>query len=185
MTEAQGIVIAAIIAVGGAALAYLAGRHQVRDQAFVEHAQWLRTQRLQAYTDYLVKFDEVTARARHLCARTDELRWEERWGTPQFDPDEAANDLIQGATDMGEAIPAAQTVVSIFGNEACARGAADLRAALPELRDIVIRYINGGQGVDVANVDTLVTEKRAAYLASVRDDLTAAPQPKKRTQRQA
>ncbi|MEU8679107.1 hypothetical protein [Streptomyces sp. NPDC048560] len=67
--------IAASVTLAGAVIAYRAGRRQVRDQGEIAHSQWLRTQREQAYVEYLttcevandaiykcsIKFDEVLA----------------------------------------------------------------------------------------------------------------------------
>ncbi|QIY60391.1 hypothetical protein HEP85_38565 [Streptomyces sp. RPA4-2] len=63
MNEAWGAVVAAVAAgvfgVGGALLGIYVGRKQTTDQAHVEHEQWLRGQRREAYIAYLASWDEV------------------------------------------------------------------------------------------------------------------------------
>ncbi|MCX4451590.1 hypothetical protein [Streptomyces sp. NBC_01789] len=53
MWEQWGTVVAALIGFGGVFVGLLIGRRQVTDQAKVEHEQWLRGQRQEAYTRLL------------------------------------------------------------------------------------------------------------------------------------
>lgn len=61
MSESWGMVAAAIAAgllgIGGVLLGLVVGRRQVSDQAQVEHGQWLRGQRLEAYLEFLRAWD--------------------------------------------------------------------------------------------------------------------------------
>lgn len=57
MSESWGMLAAAIAAgllgIGGVLLGLVVGRRQVSDQAQVEHGQWLRGQRMEAYLEFL------------------------------------------------------------------------------------------------------------------------------------
>ncbi|WP_331758856.1 hypothetical protein OH782_42450 (plasmid) [Streptomyces sp. NBC_01544] len=59
MTDGWGTVAAAAIAVIGAFVGLFVGRRQVRDQAQVEHGQWLRGQRQEAYSTFLAAWDQA------------------------------------------------------------------------------------------------------------------------------
>ncbi|WP_336323238.1 hypothetical protein [Streptomyces lavendofoliae] len=56
--------VAATVTLGGAVIAYRAGRRQVRDQGSIEHAHWLRGQREQAYLNFLASCEKATAAGR-------------------------------------------------------------------------------------------------------------------------
>lgn len=50
-------VAAGVFGIGGAWIGFLGGRRQTTDQAQVEHQQWLRGQRQEAYTGFLSTWD--------------------------------------------------------------------------------------------------------------------------------
>ncbi|MEU3260981.1 hypothetical protein ABZ694_24865 [Streptomyces albidoflavus] len=68
MTEAWGVVIAAlvagVVAVAGSFIGLYVGRRQVQDQASAEHEQWLRNQQKEAYSKYLAAWDKAFADVR-------------------------------------------------------------------------------------------------------------------------
>lgn len=59
MTEGWGTVAAAAIGFAGLFVGLIVGRRQVRDQAQVEHGQWLRAQRQEAYVAFLDRWDQA------------------------------------------------------------------------------------------------------------------------------
>ncbi|WP_371605025.1 hypothetical protein OG345_42160 (plasmid) [Streptomyces sp. NBC_01220] len=59
MAEGWGMVAAAAIALVGVLCGLFIGRRQVRDQAQVEHGQWLRGQRQEAYANFLTAWNEM------------------------------------------------------------------------------------------------------------------------------
>ncbi|WP_030984059.1 hypothetical protein [Streptomyces sp. NRRL WC-3744] len=79
MTEAWGAVVAAliagIVAVAGSFIGVYVGRRQVRDEAQIEHEQWLRGQRQEAYAAFLAEWDKAYLGMRHEVARLTE-QWE-------------------------------------------------------------------------------------------------------------
>ncbi|MGY3845079.1 hypothetical protein ACWV2X_07520 [Streptomyces hydrogenans] len=64
--------IAASVTLAGAVIAYRAGRRQVRDQGDIAHSQWLRTQREQAYVEYLSGCEAATDAVYKCCLKFDE-----------------------------------------------------------------------------------------------------------------
>jgi hypothetical protein len=54
-------VAAGVFALGGAWVGFLGGRRQTTDQAAVEHAQWLRGQRQEAYIRFLEEWERALA----------------------------------------------------------------------------------------------------------------------------
>lgn len=67
MTEAWGVVIAALVAVAGSFIGLYVGRRQVQDEAQVEHEQWLRGQRQEAYAALLSALDEAEKGMDHIA----------------------------------------------------------------------------------------------------------------------
>ncbi|MGX1909404.1 hypothetical protein ACWIID_11115 [Streptomyces phaeochromogenes] len=65
--------LAASVTLLGAAVAYKAGRRQVRDQAAVEHEQWVRGQREQAYVDFLGACERATEAVHQCREQADDL----------------------------------------------------------------------------------------------------------------
>lgn len=67
MSDAWGMVVAAavsgVLAIVAGVLAYKSGRRQVKDQAVVEHEQWLRDQRQEAYLGFLQSLDRMLGHA--------------------------------------------------------------------------------------------------------------------------
>lgn len=61
MTEAWGMIIAALVALAGTFGGLMIGRRQVEDQARIEHEQWLRDQRQRAYGRFLTAWDAAFA----------------------------------------------------------------------------------------------------------------------------
>lgn len=184
MTEAWGIVIAAIIAVAGTVVGYFAGRRQVRDQALVEHEQWLRAQRQEAYYTFLTEFDEVVSEALRICDRADLIRGESNAGTLQGDDVDLLNDGVDMAHGLGGGVAAAQDRVAIIGEETTTAFAAELLDTLPALIDIAANYTGHrgeSDGPARPRIEALVAAKRAPYVATVRASLLKAPAPHRQT----
>lgn len=89
--------VAASVTLLGAAVAYRAGRRQVRDQGSIEHAHWLRGQREQAYLAFLASCERATAAGR---LRRD--LWERMHGGPTPD-DEIVSQLRDEVQSVGRA----------------------------------------------------------------------------------
>lgn len=104
MNEAWGAVVAAIAAgvfgLVGAWLGHRAGRRQTTDQATVEHGQWLRGQRQEAYLGLLDAFDETKKRLQTVVDQWDETAREadqQGWADSEFE--EEIDSRVQAAVD--------------------------------------------------------------------------------------
>ncbi|MEU1107108.1 hypothetical protein ABZ408_40155 [Streptomyces tibetensis] len=79
MTEGWGAVaaalIAGVVAVAGSFIGIYVGRRQVQDEAHIEHEQWLRDQRQEAYAAFLAKWDAAYTGMKQEVARLTE-QWE-------------------------------------------------------------------------------------------------------------
>lgn len=64
---------ASVVTLAGSAIAYQAGRRQVRDQGAIEHAHWLRGQREQAYLSFLASCERAAAAGRSRRNLVDEI----------------------------------------------------------------------------------------------------------------
>ncbi|SEC64457.1 hypothetical protein [Streptomyces sp. PAN_FS17] len=127
VNEAWAAIIAAIAAgvfgVGGAYVGLVAGRRQTADQAHVEHGQWLRGQRQEAYLMFLDAWD---------AAMKDFQDFQGRW-----------DGLVQEAREYGE-LPAPSETAESTVNEVWAAVRVPLeRAELlgPKAVDLAVREI--------------------------------------------
>jgi hypothetical protein len=68
-----GSIAAGIFALGGAYIGFLGGRRQTADQANVEHGQWLRNQRQEAYVQLLDSWDQAVDALEEIVDHWDEL----------------------------------------------------------------------------------------------------------------
>ncbi|MGY0065182.1 hypothetical protein ACWY4P_53680 (plasmid) [Streptomyces sp. LZ34] len=91
MSDAWGTVIASVVAVvgtiGGIGIGLIVGRRQLADQSAVEHGQWLRGQRQEAYLAFLDKFDRIMAVGHEFWEGIDEFVQDDRAGELDEDPD--------------------------------------------------------------------------------------------------
>ncbi|MET9791440.1 hypothetical protein [Streptomyces canus] len=92
MTAEQATVVAAVIGVVGGLAGVYIGRWQVRDEAVVEHEQWLRGQRQEAYTALLAAWDASVLKLIDLPP--DEEYWAHLEATYEGDPVEATKEGI-------------------------------------------------------------------------------------------
>ncbi|MEU7659386.1 MULTISPECIES: hypothetical protein [Streptomyces] len=93
MTAEQATVIAALIGVVGVLAGVCFGRWQVRDEAVVEHEQWLRGQRQEAFTVLLASWDASILKLIDLPPSNDE-EWDHREATYEGDLIEATEEYI-------------------------------------------------------------------------------------------
>ncbi|KOV73747.1 hypothetical protein ADL00_03985 [Streptomyces sp. AS58] len=93
MTAEQATVIAALIGVVGGLAGVCIGRWQVRDEAVVEHEQWLRGQRQEAYTALLAAWDASILKLIDLLPSDDE-HWAHLEATYEGDLIEATEESI-------------------------------------------------------------------------------------------
>jgi hypothetical protein len=79
MTDGWGTVLSAVIAVAGTLAGLHFGRRQVADQATVEHGQWLRGQRQDAYVQFLDAWDAAMRGLQDIVDGLDSAFFDEEW----------------------------------------------------------------------------------------------------------
>ncbi|MFD5227021.1 hypothetical protein ACFWJ5_00480 [Streptomyces qaidamensis] len=123
--------IAAIVTLAGAVIAYRAGSRQVRDQGDIAHSHWLRTQREQAYVEYLSAC-EMAADAIYKCSlRLDEVIIS--ISNPQFSgnrAEEAASIGIDEAYELVDSSQSALNRIIMLGPDVLAEQAEKVKRAL-------------------------------------------------------
>ncbi|QNE27608.1 hypothetical protein [Streptomyces sp. INR7] len=125
--------IAASVTLAGAAIAYRAGRRQVRDQGEIAHSQWLRTQREQAYVEYVTAC-EIANDAIYKCS----LRFDEVLAdvsSPQFAGNRAEAVFHIGIDEAYNLVDASQNPLNriiMLGPDNVAAQAEQLRRALAD-----------------------------------------------------
>jgi hypothetical protein len=72
-------------------ISYRAGRRQTTDQATVEHGQWLRGQRQQAFATYLEAWDRAQQALEDIAKNIDEHTSPEYFDQERYDEEVAAN----------------------------------------------------------------------------------------------
>lgn len=91
MDQGWAAIIAAIVAgaaaLGGIGIGLIVGRRQLADQTAVEHGQWLRSQRQEAYLAFLDEFDRIMATGHEFWEGIDEFVRDDRAGELNEDPD--------------------------------------------------------------------------------------------------
>ncbi|MER6374857.1 hypothetical protein ABT255_42345 [Streptomyces mirabilis] len=136
MGDQWGTVVAALIGVGGVFGGVFLGRRQVTDQAAVEHGQWLRGQRREAYAALLEGWDAG-------LARFDEVveNWEgEHHAAETYEGDgwlESERSIHERTYDAFVAVKRVIERVELLGPESVDAAAVRLLAALRAVRDAV------------------------------------------------
>jgi len=136
MTEGWGMVVAAAIALIGVLCGLLIGRRQVRDQAQVEHGQWLRGQRQEAYVQFLDVWDgamrafevilEESDQRKQLARYEDEQRNVDGWGN-------LAEEIFGEVEQISGPVNEALERVRLLGPESLEKAAVNLEDALKGL----------------------------------------------------
>lgn len=188
MTDAWGAVVAAVAAgvfgVGGALVGVFVGRKQTTDQAYVEHEQWLRGQRREAYVAYLAAFDDARSKVedvvRFLPRHIDPASYDEG----QFEQQRRSF----FATEIGEAMfptLAAFEAVKLLGPDGVARAAEEMNERLDQLAGDVAGY-----GLHASSADDCAARQsafnstsfdayrlRQSFFEAAREVMMRAPKP--------
>ncbi|MFD4339022.1 hypothetical protein ACFWPP_17840 [Streptomyces anulatus] len=184
MTEAWAAIIAAVIAgvltmVGGH-MGFRAGRQQVRDQAQVEHEQWLRGQRQEAYADFLAVWDAAYAALKQEVTRTAE-HWE-TMATNDLDVDFDEDDLnhAHAVADVTmRSMRAPQERVLLLGPERVDHAVERIGRALHVLQDAFVDHLApiavSRPAVRWTEAVEAMEEARTGMLAVMRSEVRSAP----------
>ncbi|MFE2128070.1 hypothetical protein [Streptomyces amritsarensis] len=175
MTEGWGMVVAAAIALAGVLCGLFVGRRQVRDQAQVEHGQWLRGQRQEAYVRFIAAWDEGIPKfeARIL---TDE---DDRWIGSMDESMEEIGDMA--ATTMHkeqEPLRAAAERVQMLGPEEVEDAVSGMLNTVDDLiMGIVAQYAEGNRDNLASYWEAMgqTGPRRATFVSAAQGVLRTAP----------
>ena len=186
MSDTAATIITAIagglFALGAAYIGYRGGRRQTADQAQVEHQQWLRGQRQEAYVQFLEYWEKALA----LYADMEEY-WHEDW--IYVHPDYEGDPTDDMAQTIGEAAqkpindlrPFLERVI-ILGPTTVEKTARELNTTLIELRQQIGQQIPGFGPPDATwgefhRLMSWAPEQRQMFVKAARDVMRAAPRP--------
>ncbi|WP_131815933.1 hypothetical protein [Streptomyces sp. 3213.3] len=172
------IVVALIVAVSALGGTFL-GRRQVTDQAAVEHGQWLRGQRQEAYTALLEAWDGGRKRFDEMVEN-----WEgEHYRAEHFEGDgwlESEKSIYQDTYEIFEAVKRAIERVELLGPEDVDTAAVQLTNALRVVRDAVRSKAGSEDWPDWTVYNEALERADAArhgFLTAARVATRAAPRP--------
>jgi len=178
MTEGWGMVAAAAVALIGVFSGLFIGRRQVRDQAQVEHGQWLRGQRQEAFVALIAAWDEVIPKFEAHVLDDDQAEYIDRMDAW----DEAG--MSMAATLEKERAPLRRAAerVQMLGPEQVDQAVAAMLTAAEQLTVGIMRqYPSSGPGtLDVYwEAQGEVDARRESFLAAARDALRQTPDTKR------
>ncbi|KUN47426.1 hypothetical protein [Streptomyces olivochromogenes] len=179
MAQQWGTVVAALIGVGGAFGGIFLGRRQVTDQAAVEHGQWLRGQRQEAYVALLEAWDTGVKRFDERVEN-----WEdEHYAAENFEGngwEESEKSIYHRTHEIAETVQRAIERVELLGPKSVDDASVRLTDALGALKDAV-RSKAGGEEWPDWTAYREATEKtdaaRRGFLMASRETMRAAPRP--------
>lgn len=179
MGEQLGTVLAALIGVVGALGGTFLGRRQVGDQAAVEHGQWLRGQRQEAYGALLEVWNAG-------LKRFDEMveNWEgEHHAAETFEGDgwlESERSIYRDTYEIFETVKRAIERVELLGPEDVDTAAAQMTSALRAVRGAVRSKAGSEDWPDSTAYNEALAQADAArrgFLTAARVATRSAPRP--------
>ncbi|WP_158697124.1 hypothetical protein [Streptomyces hokutonensis] len=178
------IVVALIVAVSALGGTFL-GRRQVADEAAVEHGQWLRGQRQEAFAALLVSWDDGLKQLDDLVGN-----WEgAHYAAEHFQGngwEELEKSIREDTHEAFEAVKRVIERVQLLGPPAVDDAAVQLVAALTVLRDAVRSRAGGEDWPDwdayAAATERVVTA-RDGFLQAAKVATQEAPRPGSRRRR--
>ncbi|MGW2707095.1 hypothetical protein [Streptomyces sp. NPDC001340] len=179
MNEAWGAVVAAVAAGGfgiiGILAGILVGRRQTTDQASVEHAQWLRGQRREAYIKFLEAWEKALAYY---------AQFQEQSGTwfqvpPDADPEPYYKEFDEAVSRPINKLRPFQERVFILGPTDLQLGAVAMNHTLIMLKDVLWRSFDRAEPDWVAYRGLLerADEQRRVFVRQAGDVMRTAPRP--------
>ncbi|MFC8332743.1 hypothetical protein [Streptomyces olivaceus] len=184
MSESWGAVVAAatggILGIAGTFTGLFIGRRQTTDQASVEHLQWLRDQRAEAYVSFLAAWDSaVTSMHNHTLGLIPRPPGETA-PTPRERMERVTTEVIEPV----KALDPLYERVQLLGPEAAATAATEMRQAASSISSDLVVYASQGpqEGETLwtgfAARITMLHEPRATFFLVARAQLMTAPRPK-------
>ena len=185
MSESWGAVVAAVAAgvfgIAGTFAGIFVGRRQTTDAAAVEHRQWLRGQRQEAYVAFLAAWDNLvramSAYARPQTEAEVSASYEEvdaDFIANVLEPSRAVATLLERVQLLGPELPSSAAVAMHEGAE----------AICGELTIYVMRIGPTGEGVgerwlEFAQRLGALSVLRATFFQEARAQIMTAPHPRK------
>ncbi|MFE7614311.1 hypothetical protein [Streptomyces sp. NPDC057496] len=126
MKDQWATIVAALIGFAGLFVGLILGRRQVTDQAQVEHGQWLRAQRQEAYVQLLDSWETAVRTSEDIVDDDSPQRAEEEgfdWG------EDIQPSIDRRVTEAWEPVWRAVERVELIGPDAVAESARRLRTA--------------------------------------------------------
>lgn len=168
------MVAAAAIALVGVLFGLVIGRRQVRDQAQVEHGQWLRGQRQEAFVNFLTAWDETIPQFQRRVLDADEIERidnADAWVV-------AHNAVFEALEEYRRPLQQAAERVQMLGPEAVEQAVNALLDTNTNLSEgILMQYLPARQDDLRTYCDAMdeVDAKRDVFLAASRDVLRQTP----------
>lgn len=181
--------VAGVVGVTGSLIGMRMGRRQVSDQAQVEHEQWLRGQRQEAYIAVLDAWDTAVKGLRRMIEEESEnqvlgTRYEEERDGHERDVWSALGERVRAEVDdlSVEAFKALERV-QVLGPESVDKTAINLEDALHLMCGAIRARTGTREWPDYAGFSEAVrvtTRARQVFMNASRSVLRSAPRPGKR-----
>lgn len=127
-------IVAAVAALGGIGIGLIVGRRQLADQTAVEHAQWLRSQRQEAYLAFLNEFDRIMDKGYEFWLGIDEFVEDHRAGVLVEDPDRVVEEFSDEFEEMVGPIHAREERIEVVCEPRLTESASEAVIALQDVR---------------------------------------------------
>ncbi|MFK0045551.1 hypothetical protein ACIQU4_15760 [Streptomyces sp. NPDC090741] len=170
---------AAAVALIGAFSGLFIGRSQLRDQAQVEHGQWLRGQRQEAFVALIAAWDEVISRLEERVLSDESLRAindTDSW-------DEAFNACVERVTEHRRPFRKAAERVQMLGPESVDQAVSSMLATVEKLAaGLGAQYVGPPEDDPrhmYISARSEVDASRAAFLDAARSALHQTPDTKR------
>ncbi|WP_030618196.1 hypothetical protein [Streptomyces fulvoviolaceus] len=180
MTDGWGTVIATVIPAAAGFIGIAVGRATTRDQATVEHKQWLRGQRQEAYVEFLAVWDRALG---ELVDKLDSLnRWDSLMDDWEGDPESAREDIYEAVAAIPARVKTPRERVLLLGPDGVDDLADNMLANITAMHTALLEHLNEELGLAAARVRFEEAhgrglENRGEWLNRVKDVLRAAPKP--------
>jgi uncharacterized protein YukE len=181
MADIWGAVVGPAIGVVGALSGVLLGRRSVRDQAQVEHEQWLRGQRQEAYVALFDAWDKAMVELQQLIDESEErIHYNDRSAAY---PEDIHDGLVR-AVDRA-AVPVRRPLerVQLLGPDAVDVPCAEMGEALRHLEASLMSHAATPQWPNhrlYQEACRLAAQARRAFLEASREAMRTPPRPGRR-----
>ncbi|WP_096213926.1 hypothetical protein [Streptomyces sp. 2323.1] len=161
--------VAATVTLGGAVIAYQAGRRQVRDQGSIEHAHWMRGQREQAYLTFLASCERATAAGRLRRDLWERIEVEPPEGEALQELRDEAQRVGRGFSEAVDQILEPLERIRMLGPDVVINEAEYTLESVRQFEDSMVPMRSGG---DPFNAEGNLRVQRATFAAVARQVLT-------------